>query len=135
MQMGSPELAVRYLARLLFTLAVWPVTAGRRGAMNASFAIFRRMIMNNSELAEALGTSHGLTKADARKLVDAVFGTIADAAAKGEEISLNGFGKFKVKDTPARDGRNPATGETISIKASKKLTFTPAKAVKDRLNG
>ena len=91
--------------------------------------------MNNTELAETLTAAHGLTKADARKLVDAVFAEIADAAAKGGEISINGFGKFKVKDTPARDGRNPATGETISIKASKKLAFTPAKAVKDRLNG
>ena len=91
--------------------------------------------MNNSELAEALSADHGLTKADARKLVDALFGVIADAAAKGDEISLNGFGKFKVKDVAAREGRNPATGETISIKASKKLTFTPAKVIKDRLNG
>ena len=91
--------------------------------------------MNNTELAETLTAAHGLTKADARKLVDAVFAEIADAAAKGGEISINGFGKFKVKNTPARDGRNPATGETISIKASKKLAFTPAKAVKDRLNG
>ncbi|MBJ7441235.1 MAG: HU family DNA-binding protein [Sphingopyxis sp.] len=91
--------------------------------------------MNNSELAEALTADHGLTKADARKLVDALFGAIADAAAKGDEISLNGFGKFKVKDTAAREGRNPATGETIAIKASKKLTFAPAKAIKDRLNG
>jgi DNA-binding protein HU-beta len=91
--------------------------------------------MNNSELAEALSADHGMTKADARKLVDALFGVIADAAAKGDEISLNGFGKFKVKDVAAREGRNPATGETISIKASKKLTFTPAKAIKDRLNG
>lgn len=91
--------------------------------------------MNNSELAEALTANHGLTKADARKFVDALFGVIADAAAKGDEISLNGFGKFKVKDVAAREGRNPATGETIAIKASKKLTFTPAKAIKDRLNG
>lgn len=91
--------------------------------------------MNNSELAEALSADHGLTKAEARKLVDALFGVIADAAAKGDEISLNGLGKFKVKDTAAREGRNPATGETIAIKASKKLTFTPAKAIKDRLNG
>lgn len=91
--------------------------------------------MNNSKLAEALSADHGMTKADARKLVDALFGVIADAAAKGDEISLNGFGKFKVKDVAAREGRNPATGETISIKASKKLTFTPAKAIKDRLNG
>ena len=91
--------------------------------------------MNNSELAEALTAAHELTKADARKLVDAVFGAIADAAAKGEEISLNGFGKFKVKDSPEREGRNPATGEAMSIKASRKLSFTPAKAVKDKLNG
>ena len=91
--------------------------------------------MNNSELAEALSVDHGLTKADARKLVDALFGVIADAAAKGDEISLNGFGKFKVKDVAAREGRNPATWETIAIKAAKKLTFTPAKAIKDRLNG
>ena len=91
--------------------------------------------MNNNDLAEALATGSGITKADARKYVDGVFAAIAEAAAKGEEISLNGFGKFKVKDVAAREGRNPATGETIAIKASKKLTFTPAKAIKDRLNG
>ncbi|CAM5547478.1 HU family DNA-binding protein [Sphingobium scionense] len=91
--------------------------------------------MNNSELAEALAAALGLTKADARQAVDSIFDLITDAAAKGEEISLNGFGKFKVKDSPAREGRNPATGETIAIKASKKLSFAPAKAVKDRLNG
>ena len=91
--------------------------------------------MNNADLAEAVATEHNLTKADARKLVDAVFASIAEAAAKGDEISLNGFGKFKVKSTPARDGRNPSTGATIQIAASKKLTFAPAKAVKDKLNG
>lgn len=58
--------------------------------------------MNNSDLAEALAADYGVTKADARKLVDAVFAQIAGAAAQGEEISLNGFGKFKVKDQPAR---------------------------------
>lgn len=91
--------------------------------------------MNNSDIAEQLAATHGVTKADARKLVDGVFVAIAEAAAKGEEVSLNGFGKFKVKDSPARDGRNPATGEPMKIKASKKLGFTPAKAVKDKLNG
>ena len=91
--------------------------------------------MNNSELAEALASEHGLTKADARKYVDGVFSAIANAAAKGQEVSLNGFGKFKVKDQPAREGRNPSTGATIQIAASKKLAFTPAKAVKDALNG
>ena len=91
--------------------------------------------MNNNDLADRIAGETGSTKADARKLVDLVFAAITDAATKGEEINLNGFGKFKVKDSPAREGRNPATGETIKIAASKKLGFTPAKAVKDRLNG
>ncbi|ATI82295.1 MULTISPECIES: HU family DNA-binding protein [Sphingobium] len=91
--------------------------------------------MNNSDLADTLASAHNITKADARKLVDGVFAAIADAAAKGEEISLNGFGKFKVKESAAREGRNPSTGATIQIAASKKLGFTPAKAVKDKLNG
>lgn len=91
--------------------------------------------MNNAELAERFAASSELTKADARKIVDAVFAAIADAAAAGDEIALNGFGKFKVKDSAAREGRNPSTGETIQIAASKRLGFTPAKAVKDRLNG
>lgn len=91
--------------------------------------------MNTAELAEAVAAAEGVTKADARKLVDAVFAAITDAAAKGEEVSLNAFGKFKIKDSPAREGRNPSTGETIQIAASRKLSFAPAKAVKDKLNG
>lgn len=91
--------------------------------------------MNNNDLAEVLAAANGVTKADARKLVDAVFNAIGEAATKGEEISVNGFGKFKVKDSPAREGRNPATGEAMTIKASKKLGFTPAKAIKEKLNG
>ena len=91
--------------------------------------------MNNSDLAEKLAAEAGISKADAKKAVDVVFVAIANAAAAGEEISLNGFGKFKVKDSPAREGRNPSTGETIQIAASKKLTFAPAKAIKDKLNG
>lgn len=91
--------------------------------------------MNNSDLAEKLAAETGVTKTDAKKAVDAVFAAIAEAAAAGDEISLNGFGKFKVKDSPARQGRNPSSGETIQIAASKKLTFAPAKAIKDKLNG
>ena len=89
--------------------------------------------MNNTELAEQIAAAHGVTKADARRIVDAIFTAIADAAAKGDEVSLNGFGKFKVKDSPAREGRNPATGAPMTIKASKKLGFAPAKSVKDKL--
>lgn len=91
--------------------------------------------MNNADLADKLAEANGITKNDARKLVDGVFAAIADAAAAGNEISLNGFGKFKVKASPAREGRNPSTGAAIQIAASKKLTFAPGKAVKDKLNG
>lgn len=91
--------------------------------------------MNNADLAERLAELGGLTKTDARKIVDGLFAAIADAAAKGDEIAINGFGKFKVKASAEREGRNPSTGAAIKIAASKKLTFVPAKAVKDRLNG
>ena len=91
--------------------------------------------MNNSDLADRIAATDGLSKADARKLVDGVFEAIVTAAANGDEISIGGFGKFKVKETAAREGRNPATGATIQIAAAKKLGFTPAKAVKDKLNG
>jgi DNA-binding protein HU-beta len=91
--------------------------------------------MNHAELSDSVATALGLSKADAKKAVDAVFAAITDAAAKGDEVSVNGFGKFKVKESAAREGRNPSTGETIQIAASKKLTFGAAKAVKDRLNG
>ena len=91
--------------------------------------------MNNAELAETLVANHALSKADARKAVDGLLAAIVAAAAKGEEVSLSGFGKFKIKDSPAREGRKPSNGETIQIAASKKLTFVPAKAVKDALNG
>lgn len=91
--------------------------------------------MNHADLSDAVATALGTSKADGKKTVDAVFGAIADAAAKGEEISVNGFGKFKVRTSAAREGRNPSTGATIQIAASKKLGFGAAKAIKDRLNG
>lgn len=89
--------------------------------------------MANLDLAAKLADEHGITKADARKFIDTFLGAIIEAAAQGEDVSLPGFGKFKVKDTPEREGRNPATGEPLTIKAARKLTFAPAKAVKDKL--
>lgn len=90
--------------------------------------------MTANDLADALATTHGLTKADAKKYIDTVFTAIGDAAAKGEEISLNGFGKFVTKRTAERQGLNPATKEPITIKASTKIGFKPAKALKDKVN-
>jgi DNA-binding protein HU-beta len=91
--------------------------------------------VNHAELSDSVAASLGVSKAEGKKAADAVFAAIADAAAKGDEVSVNGFGKFKVKASAAREGRNPSTGETIQIKASKKLRFGVAKAIKDRLNG
>ncbi len=89
-----------------------------------------------NEIADKLATEHSLTKAQGKALVDGVFKAIANAAAAGEEISLPGFGKFKVNATPEREGRKPSTGATtIKIAAARKLAFTPAKALKDNLNG
>jgi DNA-binding protein HU-beta len=89
--------------------------------------------MNISELAKGVAASTGSTEADAKKAITAVFDQISDAAAKGEEVSIPGFGKFAVKDRPERDGRNPATGAAIKIAASKKVVFTGAKGLKDKL--
>jgi len=80
-----------------------------------------------------LPRAKGLSGAAATKIVGALMNMMAEAVAADEEISLPGSGKFRLKDRPARAGRNPATGEAITIAACKKLTFTPAKALKDRL--
>lgn len=90
--------------------------------------------MNTAELADHIAADHALNKSQAKQVVDSVFAAIVSAASKGEEVSLPGFGKFKVAARDARQGRNPATGETIQIAASKKLAFTPAKQVKDAMN-
>ena len=90
--------------------------------------------MNVIELAEKVATKHGMDKKHARQMVEGVFKEVIEAAQHGEEVSIPGFGKFKVASREARQGRNPATGETIQIAASKKLNFTPAKQVKDAMN-
>jgi DNA-binding protein HU-beta len=90
--------------------------------------------MNKNDLIAALVEEHDLTKTFARDLVDSVFGSITDAAQKGEEVSIFGFGKFRVTERGARKGRNPQTGEAIKIGASKRLKFEPARSVKTALN-
>ena len=89
--------------------------------------------MNTNDLAEKVAAATGLSKPEARKAVDAVFDTVAATLATPEEVSIAGFGKFAGKDTPERDGRNPANGETIKIPAGRKATFSAAKGLKDRL--
>lgn len=89
--------------------------------------------MNTTELTKLIAEQNGVSEKHVRDVLGGVLDGIAKAVATGEEVSLPGFGKFKVKDRPERAGRNPSTGEAITIAASKKLTFTPAKALKDRL--
>ena len=91
--------------------------------------------MNTTELIAKIAEAHGVSKAQAKSIVEEIFKDIVDSAASGVEVSLSGFGKFKVKVTPEREGRNPASGEKIKIAASRKLTFSSAKSVKDILNG
>jgi DNA-binding protein HU-beta len=91
--------------------------------------------VNTAELSAKVAEAANISKAQAKTLVDAFLKELIAEAATGAEIALPGFGKFKVKETPEREGRNPSSGEKIKIAASKKLTFVPAKAVKDALNG
>lgn len=91
--------------------------------------------MNTTELADKLAAARNITKTDAKATIDALFNVIVDTVNSGEEVAINGVGKFSLKETPAREGRNPSTGEPIQIAAQRKLVFTAGKAVKDKLNG
>jgi DNA-binding protein HU-beta len=96
---------------------------------------FKGAIMNQTELIAAVAERAGLTKADAGKAVEALVGTITDAIKRGEEVRITGFGTFGISERGERQGRNPQTGEAITIAASKAARFTAGKAVKDALNG
>jgi len=91
--------------------------------------------MKTADLIDHVATAASIEKKQAKAAVEAVLSGILETAKQGDEVSLPGFGKFKVKDSPARQGRNPATGETVEIAASRKLSFAPAKQVKDALAG
>ena len=91
--------------------------------------------MNKAELIEVVAEAvDGLSKADATRAVDAVLNGINEALQKGDQITLVGFGTFKVKHRAARTGRNPRTGESMEIAASNSVGFKAGKALKDALN-
>jgi DNA-binding protein HU-beta len=93
--------------------------------------------MNKSELVDALAAAAGLSKADAGKAIDALFGVnggvIADALKAGDRVQITGFGTFEAKERAARTGRNPRTGATIEIEASKTPGFRAGKGLKDAI--
>jgi len=90
--------------------------------------------MKKDELVTLVSEQAGITKKSAGEAINAVIEGIASALEKGDGISFAGFGGFKVVDRPAREGRNPATGEKIQIAASRAVKFTPGTALKDRVN-
>ncbi|MEK9827585.1 MAG: HU family DNA-binding protein [Alphaproteobacteria bacterium] len=90
--------------------------------------------MNKNELVAAVAEEAGITKADAGNAIDAVFNAIEGALKKGDDVRIVGFGTFAVASRAATTGRNPRTGETIQIKASKQPKFKAGKGLKDALN-
>ena len=90
--------------------------------------------MNKAELIDAVAEAAELSKASATRAVDALTDAITKALKNDEQVSLVGFGTFSARKREARAGRNPRTGETIDIKASRVPGFKPGKALKDALN-
>lgn len=90
--------------------------------------------MNKTDLVAAVAAAADLTKADATAATDAVFEAITGALKDGDTVTLVGFGSFAIAERAAREGRNPRTGETIKIAASKQPKFKAGKGLKDAVN-
>lgn len=90
--------------------------------------------MNKTELIESIATKAGITRAAAGTALDATLASLTDALVAGDSVAIVGFGTFKVAERAARTGKNPATGATLEIAASKSAKFAPGKALKDALN-
>ena len=91
--------------------------------------------MNKAQCIAKLDPQFGDSKKEAARAVEVVFDAVVRNISKGEDVMINDFGKFKKVDRPARKGRNPFTGESIQIKASKKVRFLPAKGLKEVISG
>ena len=90
--------------------------------------------MNKTDLVNVVASETGLTKKDVDATVNATLNAITAALKEGDKVQLIGFGTFEVKASAEREGRNPKTGESIKIAASKKPAFSAAKALKDEVN-
>ncbi len=91
--------------------------------------------MRKQELVKSVAEETGLSESQAGNVVNSVFSQIEASLASGEDVAISGFGSFKVVDRPARDGRNPQTGEPMKIAARKSPTFTPGTQLKRSVNG
>ena len=90
--------------------------------------------MNKTELVNVVSAETNLAKKDVDAVVNATIKAITEALKEEDKISIIGFGTFEVKETAEREGRNPKTGETITIPASKKPVFTASKVLRDEVN-
>ncbi|MGJ7904081.1 HU family DNA-binding protein [Lysobacter sp. 1R34A] len=90
--------------------------------------------MNKADLVGAVAETAELSKTDATAAVDALIDVVTKALKQGDTVTLVGFGTFQVRARAARQGRNPKTGETIKIAASKNPSFKAGKALKDAVN-
>ena len=91
--------------------------------------------MNQTELISAVAEQAGLSKADTGKALEALINVVTDTLKQGDEVRISGFGTFGISERSERQGRNPQTGEAITIAASKGAKFTSGKAIKTALNG
>ena len=91
--------------------------------------------MKKWDIADRVADGTGASRRTAGVVVDAVFGVLREALENGEEVRIPGFGTFATRSRPARTGRNPRTGESLSIQASTAPVFKPGKALKDAVNG
>ena len=90
--------------------------------------------MNKTELVEAIASSTEMTKTDVDKVVTAFVDVVTEALVKGDKVSLKGFGNFEVRERGERTGRNPRTGETMTIAASTAPAFKSSSALKNAVN-
>lgn len=90
--------------------------------------------MKKPELAAAIAEKAGVTKDKAGEIINAITDEISNAMAKNDPVTLIGFGTFTVRERSARTGKNPQTGATIQIPASKSVGFKPGKSLKDAVN-
>ncbi|KPV41622.1 integration host factor subunit alpha [Thiohalorhabdus denitrificans] len=93
------------------------------------------MAITKADLVEMLHDRIGFSKKEARELVETSLNEIRLALANGEEVKLSGFGKFELRDKPPRPGRNPKTGEEVTITARRVVNFRPSQVLKARVNG
>lgn len=89
------------------------------------------LVVKKKDVAQELAEKMGVSKKDGLTWLESFLELMTNHLRKGNKVNLSGFGILKVADRPARMGRNPATGATIQIKASKKIRFTPAKVLKE----